>query len=132
MFDPIILCPNPPLNSDLKSFYRQQVVSKPHSKVVEMPKRGGSSANDSCTTIQEVMPRIEVVTSSIFSRTSTYYRLWAMRMEVYLEAHGLWEVITKIETNINKDWQALLAILNSISKSVRFQLDVKKTAKENW
>ena len=53
-------------------------------------------------------------------------------MEVYLEAQGLWESITGIETNRKKDRQALSAILNSISESVSFQLDVKKTAKENW
>ena len=60
------------------------------------------------------------------------YRLWAMRMEVYLEAHGLWEIITKTETNKKKDRQTLSAILNSVLESISFQLDVKKIAKENW
>ena len=83
------------------------------------------------TTIQEIVARIEAVTTLIFSLTSTNYRLWAMRMEVYLEAHGLWEVITGTETNQKKDQQALSAILNSVSESISFQLDVKKTAKEN-
>ena len=55
-----------------------------------------------------------------------------MRMEVYVEAHGLWEVISRTETNQKKDRQALSAILNSVSESVSFQLDVKKTAKENY
>ena len=50
-------------------------------------------------------------------------------MEVYVEAHGLWEVIIGAEINRKKDRQA---ILNSVSESVSFQLDVKKTAKENW
>ena len=97
-----------------------------------MPKRGGSSAHDSNAAIQEIVPRIEAVTASIFSLTSTNYRLWAMRMEVYLEAHELWEAITGTETNRKKDRQALSEILNSVSESVSFQLDVKKTAKENW
>ena len=70
--------------------------------------------------------------ASIFSLTSMNYRLWAMRMEVYLEAHGLWEVITRTKINQKKNWQALSAILNSVSKSISFQLDVKKTTKENW
>ena len=78
------------------------------------------------------MPKIEVVTTSIFLLTSKNYRLWAMRMEVYLEAHGLWEVITGTETNWKTDRQALSTILNSVSESVSFQLDVNKTAKENW
>ena len=98
---------------------------------MKMPKRGGSSGGDSNTAIQELVPRINAVTSSIFSLTSTNYHRWAMRMEVYLEAHGLWESITRTETNQKKDWQALSAILNSMSESVSFQLDVKKTAKEN-
>ena len=51
---------------------------------------------------------------------------------MYLEAHRLWEVITGTETNRKKDRQALSSILNSVSESVSFQLDVKKTAKENW
>ena len=55
-----------------------------------------------------------------------------MRIEVYLDAHGLWEVITGTETNRKKAWQTLSTILNFISESVSFQLDVKKTAKENW
>ena len=97
-----------------------------------MPKKGSSSGSDANAAIQELVPRIEAVTSSIFTLTSTNYRLWAMRMEVYLEAHGLWEAITGTETNRKKDRQALSAILNSVSESVSFQLDVKKTAKENW
>ena len=99
---------------------------------MEMPKRGDSSSNDSSSAIQEIVSRIEAVTASIFSLTSTNYLLWAMRMEVYLEAHGLWEAITGTETNRKKDRQALFAILNSILESMSFQLDVKKTVKENW
>ena len=99
---------------------------------MKMPKRGGSSVSDSNTHIQEHMPRIEAVMSSIFSLTFMNYRVWAMRMEVYLKAHRLWESITQTETNQKKDRQALSSILNSVSESVSFQLDVKKTAKDNW
>ena len=99
---------------------------------MKIPKKEGSFRCDSNTAIQELVPRIEAVTPSIFSLTSTNYRLWAMKMEVYLEAHGLWESITGTETNRKKDRQALSTILNSVSESVSFQLDVKKTAKENW
>ena len=99
---------------------------------MKMSKKGGSFGSDANTAIQELVPRIEAVTSSIFALPSMNYRLWAMRMEVYLEAHGLWESITGTETNRKKDRQALSAILNSISESVSFQLDVKKIGKENW
>ena len=126
-----IECPNPPLSSALKSLSPTSGI-RASFYTVEMPKKGCSSASYSNTTIQELVPRIEAVTSSIFSLTSTNYRLWAMRMEVYLEAHGLWEAIIGTQTNRKKDRQALSAILNSVSESVSFQLDVKKTAKENW
>ena len=126
----IVVCSNLLSIPILISSYCQQVVSEP--EVIRMPKKGGSSGSDANAAIQELVPRIEAVTSSIFALTSTNYRLWAMRMEVYLEAHGLWESITGTETNRKKDRQALSAILNSISESVSFQLDVKKTAKENW
>ena len=69
-----------------------------------MPKRGGPTNQDSYTAIQDIIPKIEAMTTSIFLFTSTNYHLWAMRMEVYLEAHRLWEVITGAETNLKKDW----------------------------
>ena len=55
-----------------------------------------------------------------------------MRMEVYLEGHGLWEVIGGDEENRKKDRLALSAILSSIPESASFQMDVKKSAKEKW
>ena len=96
---------------------------------MKMLKRGGSSISDSNTSIQELVPSCEAVTSLIFSLTSTNYRLWAMRMEVHLKSHGLWEAITGTETNQKKDQQDISAILNSVLEFVSFQLDVKKIAK---
>ena len=37
-----------------------------------------------------------------------------MRMEVCLEAHGLWEVIIEVEKKLKKDQQAFSAILIAI------------------
>ena len=54
-----------------------------------------------------------------------------MRMEVYLEAHGLWEVIGGDEENRKKDRLALSVILSSIPESASFQMNIKKSAKEN-
>ena len=99
---------------------------------MEMPQRGGLTNQDSNTAIQEIMQKIEAVMTLIFLLTFMKYCLSAMRMEVYLEAHRLWVVITGTETNQKKDRHAFSVILNSVSESVSFQLDVKKTAKENW
>ena len=52
-------------------------------------------------------------------------------MEVYLDAHGLWDVIEGNEENRKKDILALYAILSSIPESASFQMDIKKSAKEN-
>ena len=78
-------------------------------------------------------PRSEThMSTSILMLTSTNYRLWAMRMEVSLEAHDLWGVIDGSEVNRKKDRLALSMILNSISESQSNQIDIKKSAKENW
>ena len=75
-----------------------------------MPKRACSSNQDSNSTIQEIMSKIKAMVTLIFLLTSTNYHLKVMRMEVYLEAHGLWEAIIRSETNRKSYWQALLAI----------------------
>ena len=41
-------------------------------------------------------------------------------MEVYLEAHGLWDVICGEEENWKKDRLAISAILSSILESISF------------
>ena len=55
-----------------------------------------------------------------------------MRLEVSLEAHDLWGVIDGSEVNHKKNCPALLMILNSISESQSNQIDIKRSAKENW
>ena len=55
-----------------------------------------------------------------------------MRMEVHLDAQGLWEAVTGIETNMQKDRLALSAMLAAIPESSRVQLVNKKSAKVNW
>ena len=78
-------------------------------------------------------PRSETCMSTfVLMLTSTNYRLWAMRMEVSLGAHDLWGVIDRSEVIRKKDRLALSMILNSISESQSNQIDIKKSAKENW
>ena len=60
--------------------------------------------------------------NSNFMLSETNYRLWAMRMEVYLQAHGLWDVIGGDEENRKKDKLALSVILGSIPQSESFQM----------
>ena len=95
---------------------------------VEMARKIGEASSSSTGVLQKLENQ---VTNSNFILSDTNYRLWAMRMEVYLEAHGLWEVIGGEEENWKKDRLALSAILSSIPESASFQMDIKKMAKEN-
>ena len=79
-----------------------------------------------------VLPKLEnQVMNSNFMFRNTNYHLWAMRMEVYLEVHGLSQVIGGDEENRKKDRLALSAILSSTPESASFQMDIKKSTKEN-
>ena len=115
----------------------QQVVSERfYPRLVRMSKRERTStmsddAHAPTPTLHP--PRSEIGMSTyILMLTSTNYRIWAMRMEVSLDAHDLWGVIDGSEVNRKKDRLALSMILNSISESQSNQIDIKKSAKENW
>ena len=94
-----------------------------------MPRKIGEASSSSTSVLQKLENQ---VMNSNFMLTDTNYRLWAMRMEVYLEAQGLWEVIGGDEENRKKDRLVLYAILSSIHEFASFQMDIKKLAKENW
>ena len=101
-----------------------------------MSKRGRTStmSDDAHAPIPTLHPpRSETgMPTSILMLTSTNYHLWAMRMEVSLEAQELWEVIDGSEVNRNKNRLGLSMVLNSISESQSNQIDIKKSAKEDW
>ena len=81
----------------------------------------------------ESVKKIEVVVLTPLTQLSaTNYRHWAMRMEVNLDAQGLREAVTRIETNRQKDRPALSAMLATILECSGVQLDIKKLAKVNW
>ena len=74
-----------------------------------MPRKTFEVSSSSVGPLQKLEAQ---VTNSSFMLSATNYHLWAMRMEVYLEAHGLWDVITGEEENQKKNWLALSAILS--------------------
>ena len=94
-----------------------------------MPRKIGEASSSFTGVLQKLENQ---VINSNFILSDTNYRLWAMRMEVYLEAHGFWEVIGGDEENRKKNMLALSAILSSNPESASFQMDIKKSAKENW
>ena len=111
------------------SVRNQHLVSEHCDLPVEMSRKIEEASSSSIGVLQKLENQ---VMNSNFILSDTNYRLLAMRMEVYLEAHGLWEVIEGDEENQKKDRLVLSAILSSIPKSASFQMDIKKLAKENW
>ena len=64
--------------------------------------------------------------------SKTNYPVWAIRMQVHLEAYGLWEAIESDAVPRKKDRQALSVIFGTLSEDIVSQLDISKTAKEIW
>ena len=98
-----------------------------------MPRRGETSIRNERATTDESIKKMEVIVlTPVTQLTTTNYRHWAMRMEVHLDAQGLWEAVTGTETNRQKDRLALSAMLAAIPESSGVQLGIKKSAKVNW
>ena len=98
-----------------------------------MPRRGQTSVQGERATTDDSVKKIEVVVPTPLTQLSvTNYRHWAMRMEVHLDAQGLWEAVTGTETNMEKNRLALSAMLATIAESSSVQLDIKKSTKVNW
>lgn len=68
--------------------------------------------------------------------TKGNYMVWAMKMRVYMQAHGVWDAIeskgskTAVEDKVDKT--ALAAIYQGIPDDILLTLAEKKTAKEAW
>ena len=62
------------------------------------------------------------------------YTAWAMKMKVYMQAHGVWEAIessdSKATVDDRTDKIALAAIYQGIPEEILLSLVEKKTAKE--
>ena len=85
------------------------------------------------TTTDESVKKIEVVIPTPLTQLSaTNHRHWVMRMEVHLDAQGLWETVAETKKNRQKDRLALSTMLAAILESSGVQLDIKKSAKVNW
>ncbi|KAI0515513.1 hypothetical protein KFK09_008178 [Dendrobium nobile] len=64
--------------------------------------------------------------------TKMNYAVWAMKMEILMEAQGLWEVVEEGTEDRRKDKSAFAMICQAISDETLLQLNVKGTAKEAW
>ncbi|XP_057994930.1 uncharacterized protein LOC131175248 [Hevea brasiliensis] len=65
--------------------------------------------------------------------TKSNYAAWAIKMEVFMMAQGVWEPIeSEGPVDQRKDKMALAAIYQGIGEDTLLQLGAKKTAKEAW
>ena len=102
-------------------------------KSEKMPRRGETSIQCERASIDDSIKKVEVVVPTPLTQLSaTNYRHSAMRMEVHLDAQGLWEAVTETKTNRQKDRLALSVMLAAILESLGVQHDIKKSAKVNW
>lgn len=64
------------------------------------------------------------------------YTVWALKMKVYMQAHGIWEAVTPKDTKVaikeEKDKMALAAIYQGLPEDVLLSVAEKNTAKETW
>ena len=80
-----------------------------------MPRRGETSIQNERASTDDSIKKMEVIFSSPVTQLSaTNFRHWVMRMEVHLDAQGLWEAVTGTETNRQKDHLALSPMLAEI------------------
>ncbi|XP_021629670.1 eukaryotic translation initiation factor 3 subunit C-like [Manihot esculenta] len=65
--------------------------------------------------------------------TKTNYAAWAIKMQVYMQAQGVWNVVESEDpVDPCSDRIALAAIFQGITEDTLLQLGVKKSAKEVW
>lgn len=68
--------------------------------------------------------------------TKTNYTAWALKMRIFMEAHGIWEAIEpkdlKATIEEKTDKVAMAAIFQAIPEDILLSLAEKKTAKETW
>lgn len=96
----------------------------------EMSDTGDGTSNEVSVRIQE---KEGSVTLKYPMLTRSNYAAWAIKMEVFMMAQGVWEAIETPEiVDSRRDKMALAAIYQSISEDVLLQLGARKTAKEAW
>lgn len=104
-----------------------QVISKPLNL-----RREESLSQGEKSMIDDVSKKVKVmVPTPLMQLLANNYWYWATRMEVHLNAQGLWEVVAETEINW-EDKLALSIMLAAILKTSDVPLDIMKSAKKNW
>ena len=68
--------------------------------------------------------------------TKSNYTAWALKMRVFMQAHGVWEAIEpkdpKSTTEEKMDKRALAVIYQGVPEDILLSIAEKKTSKEAW
>lgn len=68
--------------------------------------------------------------------TKTNYTAWAVKMKIFMQAHGIWEAVEpkdpKVTIEEKTDKVAMAAIFQAIPEDILLSLAEKKTMKETW
>ena len=64
--------------------------------------------------------------------TKSNYPLWSKRMQVHLEANGLWDAVQADDADWRRDRLALSVILGATLEAFQVQIDIDDTAKKIW
>lgn len=87
-------------------------------------------------TMDEVKSKEGSLNLSYPMLTKTNYTAWALKMRVFMQAHGIWEAVEqsdpKAAVEEKMDKIAMAAIFQAISEDILLSLAEKKTAKETW
>ena len=60
------------------------------------------------------------------------YPVWSKRMQLHLEANGLWDAVRADAVERRRDHLALSVIIGAVPKSVQLQIDIEDSAKKVW
>lgn len=68
--------------------------------------------------------------------TKTNYTAWALKMKVFMQAHGVWDAVepqdAKATVEDKADKRALAVIYQGVPEDLLLSIADKKTSKEAW
>ena len=72
------------------------------------------------------------ITTNLPILSKLNYPLWSKRMQLHLEANGLWDAVRADAVERRRDHLALFVIIGAVPESVQLQIDIKDSAKKVW
>ncbi|GKC35783.1 zinc finger, CCHC-type containing protein [Tanacetum coccineum] len=112
-----------------------QIKREEEKRVISNPTRNMTKDKDGGDTSKKEVGTISAPQFQCPMLKPTNYSLWAIRMQIILEANGLWEMIEPSETTKSdnkKDKTAIAFLYQSLPEEQLLQITKHKTAKAIW